>query len=73
MRGHRTVIWTLGSGASRLSCGVGRTGEGFVVDLRRGDECLKTELFATREAAVRRALALETANDAAHARGVRRR
>jgi hypothetical protein len=71
MKGPRTVLWRHGNGSSRLSCGVARTADGFVVDVQRGDACVKTEQFTTREAAVRRALALEH-DRRRTARGVRR-
>ncbi len=54
-----TEMWTSGSGRERVYCGIARTEEGFAVDLFRGDTCLDSWVYLTREAAVRAALDLE--------------
>jgi hypothetical protein len=41
-------VWSLGEGATRLSCGVARTPEGFAVDLFEGDTCIESEVYPTR-------------------------
>lgn len=54
-----TEIWSVGRGANRLYCGVALTEEGFAVDVFRGDTCLDSWIFETREAAVKAAAAQE--------------
>jgi hypothetical protein len=58
----RTLLWSFGRGESRVSCGVTRTDDGYVVDVLRGDVCIDKAVHATREKAVRQALALENAH-----------
>lgn len=41
-------VWSVGSGARRLYCGIARTVDGYAVDLFRGDECIASDLFAAR-------------------------
>ena len=45
--------WSFGSGASRISCGVSRTEEGYAVDVFRGETCVETFIYATRNEAIR--------------------
>jgi len=54
-----TELWSVRAGRSRTYCGVARTEEGFAVDVFRDDTCIDTEEHATRELAVRAALARE--------------
>lgn len=54
-----TEMWTSGSGRARTYCGIARTEDGFAVDLFRGDNCLDSWVYPTREAAVRAALDLQ--------------
>jgi hypothetical protein len=51
-------VWSAGSGARRLYCGIARTVDGYAVDLFRGDECIASDLFATRTEAERAASGL---------------
>ena len=55
----RTLLWSLGTGAARLTCGVTRTSRGYRVDVQQGEMAVHDEVHPTRENAVRRALALE--------------
>lgn len=59
MKQWRTRLWSLGAGPSRLSCSVVRTDKWYLVDVHEGETCIGSEEHPTREAAVRRALALE--------------
>jgi hypothetical protein len=75
--GWWTEIWSLGRGANRLYCGIARTEDGFAVDVFRGDTCVDSWIFETREAAVKAAAAQEhrharqSAPTATHARAWR--
>jgi hypothetical protein len=40
--------WSFGSGASRISCGVSRTEEGYVVQVFRGDTCVESFVYPSR-------------------------
>jgi hypothetical protein len=54
-----TELWSVRAGRSRTYCGVARTEDGFAVDVFRDDTCIASEEHATRELAVRAALARE--------------
>jgi hypothetical protein len=54
-----TELWSIRAGRSRTYCGVARTADGFAVDVFRDDMCIASEEHATREKAVRAALARE--------------
>lgn len=54
-----TELWSVRAGRSRTYCGVARTDDGFAVDVFRDDTCIASEEHATREMAVRAALARE--------------
>jgi hypothetical protein len=59
MNGWWTQIWSLGTGANRIYCGIARTEEGFAVDLFQGDTCVDSLVFENRTAAVKAAAAFE--------------
>ena len=44
--------WSFGSGSSRVSCGVSRTDEGYVVDVVRGDTSVESFVYPSREEAL---------------------
>ena len=44
----RAEQWKLGSGGSRISCGISRTEDGFSVDVFHGDRCVDRFAFLTR-------------------------
>jgi hypothetical protein len=54
-----TELWSVRTGRSRTYCGVARTEDGFVVGVFRDDTRIASEEHATRERAVRAALARE--------------
>jgi hypothetical protein len=54
-----TELWSVRAGRSRTYCGVARTEDGFAVDVFRDDTCIASGEYATREMAVRAALARE--------------
>ncbi len=54
-----TELWSVRTGRSRTYCGVARTADGFVVYVFRDDTRIASEEHATRERAVRAALARE--------------
>lgn len=59
MSGWWTPIWSVGTGTSRIYCGIARTEEGFAVDVFRGDTCIESVVYDSRTAAVRGAAAFE--------------
>ncbi len=59
MSGWWTPIWSVGTGASRIYCGIARTEEGFAVDVFRADTCIESMVYESRREAVRGAAAFE--------------
>jgi hypothetical protein len=59
MSGWWTPIWSFGTGAHRIYCGIARTEEGFAVDVFRGDTCIESRVYATRPEALTGAAAFE--------------
>jgi hypothetical protein len=49
----RAEQWSLGSGPSRVSCGISRNEDGFAVDLFRGGTRLESSFYASRADAER--------------------
>jgi hypothetical protein len=45
--------WVLGSGRSRVACGISRTEDGFAVDLFHGETCVDSFFYRTRADAER--------------------
>jgi hypothetical protein len=54
-----TELWSFGSGAQRSYCVIERTEEGFALDVFRGDTCIESDVFETRDQAERVARGLE--------------
>jgi hypothetical protein len=54
-----TPIWSHGTDARRLYCGIARTEEGFAVDVFRGDTCIESLVFETRADALKGAADFE--------------
>jgi len=52
-------IWSVGSGRSRLYCGIAESFGEFAVDLFTGDTCVSSQVFATRAEAAAAAHALK--------------
>ena len=52
MTGWWTPMWSIGTGAQRIYCGIARTEEGFAVDVFRGDTCIESLEFATQAEAL---------------------
>ena len=52
-------IWSVGSGRSRMYCGIAETFGEFAVDLFTGDTCVSSQVFATRGEATMAAHALK--------------
>jgi hypothetical protein len=47
-----TEIWSVGTGRSRMYCGVAESDGEFAVDIFSGDTCVSSEVFGTRSAAI---------------------
>jgi len=47
--------WSVGTGRSRVYCGIARTEDGYAVDVFRGDTCIDSFVFNTRTDARRAA------------------
>jgi hypothetical protein len=47
-----TEIWSVGSGRSRMYCGVAETDGEYAVDIFSGDTCVSSDVFGTRSAAM---------------------
>ena len=52
-----TELWSMGKGKSRRYCGMEQTEDGFAVDVMRGDTCVASETFPSRDQAERAAAA----------------
>lgn len=50
-----TEEWSVGTGRSRVYCGIARTDDGYAVDVFRGDTCIDSFVFDTRTDARRAA------------------
>ena len=50
---RRAEQWSLGSGRSRVSCGISRSEDGFAVDLFRGEIRVDSYFYQTRADAER--------------------
>lgn len=48
MFARRAERWSLGSGRSRVSCGISRSEDGFAVDLFRGDVRVDSFFYSNR-------------------------
>jgi len=46
-----TEIWSVGSGRSRVYCGIAEAFAEFAVDLFAGDTCVSSDVFTTRDEA----------------------
>lgn len=53
MAGLWAEQWSFGTGPSKVSCGISRTEDGFSVDLFRGETCVDSFCYRTREDAER--------------------
>jgi hypothetical protein len=51
-------IWSVGSGRSRMYCGIAETFGEFAVDLFTGDTCVSSQVFVTKAEAAAAAHAL---------------
>ena len=51
--------WAIGSGRSRVFCGIARTEEGYAVDVFRGDTCLESYDYRSRVKALEAAYLLK--------------
>ena len=51
--------WSFGSGASRLSCGISLSDEGYVVDVCRGGTCVESFVYPSRAEAIEAAEGLQ--------------
>jgi hypothetical protein len=51
--------WSFGSGASRVSCGISHSDEGYVVDVCRGGSCVESFVYPSRAEAVQAAEGLK--------------
>lgn len=49
----RRAEWSLGSGLSRVLCGIARSEDGFAVQLFRGETCIDSFFYRTRADAER--------------------
>jgi hypothetical protein len=47
-----TEEWSFGSGASRVSCGISHTEEGYAVEVFRGDTCMESFVYTSRAEAL---------------------
>ena len=47
--------WSIGTGQTRVYCGIARTEDGYAVDVFRGDTCIDSFVFNTRADARRAA------------------
>lgn len=59
MSGWWTPIWSLGTDAHRIYCGIARTEEGFAVDVFQGDTCIESLVFETQAEALKEAARFE--------------
>jgi hypothetical protein len=50
---RRAEQWSVGSGRSRVSCGISRSEDGYAVDLFRGETCVDSFFYSTRADAER--------------------
>ena len=66
MPGWWTEVWSVGAGATRRSCGIAHTEDGFAVDVLRGDTCIASETYPTRDEAERAAAAFKRRFARAH-------
>ena len=41
-------VWSVGTGRSRLYCGIAKTVDGYAVDVFEGDTCVESATFLTR-------------------------
>ncbi len=55
----RAENWSFGSGASRVSCGVSQTEDGYAVQLFRGDHCVERFVYPSRAEAMDAARSLK--------------
>lgn len=61
-----TEEWAIGTGQSRVYCGISRTEEGYAVDVFRGDTCIDSFVFNTQHDAKRAADGLRAHYDNSH-------